>query len=429
MTTKRTGQVKYPYQDLPHKYPGDGREFIAPEHAPPLQLVDGADTLTHRIPYGSRESATDLGLLALGVQEWNRRREGRELDCRPHFYSLPQLWMNLNLADLRGLNLNGIDFTRMNLASTDLRGSSLIYARLTDTHIEFCDFTNAVLAGADLSITYCEETKFVNADLRRAILNASRVDLRGADLRSARIEISEAQISNAIMGYTILEDVDLKSLDGLEQVVHSGPSVLGTNTLRRAEGCAPESFLRGCGLSDWEILGAKLYDPNLSAAQIADIQADIFRARADSPIQISPIFISYSKADDQFVDRLEREFNVHGIRFWRDKHDLVAGRLETQLTRAIHLNEIILLVLSENSVKSDWVEFEAREAREKERQYGRDALCPIGLDMSWKTSRWSERLRMQIEDYNILDFSGWRDEAIFLRAFERLLKGLNLYYG
>ena len=38
-----------------------------------------------------------------------------------------------------------------------------------------------------------------------------------------------------------------------------------------------------------------------------------------------------------------------------------AGRLEKVVDRAMRLNPIVLLVLSENSVKSDWVEHEARK--------------------------------------------------------------------
>ena len=41
---------------------------------------------------------------------------------------------------------------------------------------------------------------------------------------------------------------------------------------------------------------------------------------------------------------------------------------------AIHINDVVLLVLSKHSTRSDWVEHEVRKAREKEKQTGKDAL-------------------------------------------------------
>jgi hypothetical protein len=87
-----------------------------------------------------------------------------------------------------------------------------------------------------------------------------------------------------------------------------------------------------------------------------------------------------------------------------------------------------LLVLSQNSVASDWVEHEARKAREKEKQTGKDALCPVALDDRWKTCRWPERLREQIMEYNILDFSNWQEPDEFERIFAKLIDRLAIFY-
>jgi hypothetical protein len=125
---------------------------------------------------------------------------------------------------------------------------------------------------------------------------------------------------------------------------------------------------------------------------------------------------------------MEAYLNRKGVRFWRDVHHSTAGRLERQIDRAIRLNPTVLLALSEHSVKSDWVEHEARLARKLEQETGRDVLCPVALDDSWKDCDWPERLREQIMEYNILDFSDWRDEDNFLRMFGRLLDGLDLFY-
>jgi TIR domain len=215
---------------------------------------------------------------------------------------------------------------------------------------------------------------------------------------------------------------------GLETVRHGGPSNIGFNTISNSNGGIPEPFLRGCGLSDWQIEDTKLYNPNLTNEEINDIQYRIHDLRVSRAFQINPLFISYSHADGTFVNTVEKHLNKQGVRFWRDIHDTVAGRLERQIDQAIHVNDVVLLVLSEHSTKSDWVEHEVRKAREKERQTGKDTLCPVASDDTWKSCRWPARLREQIMEYNILDFSEWQDLARFQRMFSRLLEGLNLFY-
>jgi len=79
--------------------------------------------------------------------------------------------------------------------------------------------------------------------------------------------------------------------------------------------------------------------------------------------------------------------------------------MEKQIDREIRQNPTILLFLSEHSFSSDWVEHEVRTARLLEKETGRDVLCPVALDDSWKDSEWEKRLMEQIMKYNILEFS------------------------
>ncbi|MBI4732291.1 MAG: toll/interleukin-1 receptor domain-containing protein [Chloroflexi bacterium] len=164
------------------------------------------------------------------------------------------------------------------------------------------------------------------------------------------------------------------------------------------------------------------------AKDVDDILYRIHDLRFSQALQINSLFISYSHKNSAFVDEMENHLNEKGIRFWRDTHDATAGRLEKVINRAIRKNPIVLLILSENSVQSDWVEHEARSARELEKELKRDVLCPVALDGSWKTCDWEARLREQIMKYNILDFSNWKDEAEFTKKFAKLVEGLDLFY-
>ena len=334
-----------------------------------------------------------LDILKQSIEVWNRwRRKNPKIT-----------------PDLSGANLVDAD-----LSGATLIGANLSQATLIGVNLSGRNFSSQNLSGADL-----RQADLSDADLRDA-------DLSGADLSSAGLR--DAKLAGATIDGTTFANNDLSCTRGLEVVEPVGPSHISTNTLVKSKGQISESFLRGCGLSDWEIESAKLYNPDLSNEEINNIQYKTHDLRVLQAIQISPLFISYSHNDVAFVDTIEKHLTKQGIRFWRDVHHAVAGRLERQIDAAIYLNDVVLLVLSEHSTSSDWVEHEARKAREKEKKTGKDALCPVALDDSWKTCRWPERLREQIMEYNILDFSNWQDDVYFQRMFGKLLEGLNLFY-
>ena len=122
-----------------------------------------------------------------------------------------------------------------------------------------------------------------------------------------------------------------------------------------------------------------------SDEQIADIlDVNIFRQRTEGPIFIGGIFISYSHEDSDFVDKLHKSLKGAGAPVWLDRHDMLAGSMENQVFRAIRLQDIVITVLSESSIESDWVEAELEAARQKEKAENRDVLCPVALDDSWQ---------------------------------------------
>jgi hypothetical protein len=194
----------------------------------------------------------------------------------------------------------------------------------------------------------------------------------------------------------------------------------------------PRDFLRGCGLSDWNIEEVSLYNQELSSKEVDQVLKNIYSLRTSQTLpkspQLSPLFISYSHADSEFVNNLGNCLTEKGIRYWRDIHDMKAGRMEKQVDRAIRQNPTVLLVLSKNSLASDWVEHEVKEARKLEKDMDRDVLCPVALDDSWKDSPWPKRVMEQIMEYNILDFSEWQDDRKFDEMFRRLIDGLELFY-
>jgi hypothetical protein len=269
----------------------------------------------------------------------------------------------------------------------------------------------------------------MEADLSSADLSGA--NLMGAILAEAnlsRAALSAANISNTTFYKTQLGDLDLCDTKGIDNVRHLGPSLISSSTLELSKGTLPELFLRGCGLSDWEIESAKLHQPGLSAKKGDAILYRLHTLRFGQAMQIIPLFISYSHKDEAFVDEMEKHLNDKGIRFWRDIHDTPAGPLENLLERAMRLNPTVLLVLSAQSVGSEWVELEAENAKELEKELGRYVLCPITLDEAWKDYAWEQRLRRQINKYSNLNFSKWKDKGEFTEMFGRLINELDLFY-
>jgi uncharacterized protein YjbI with pentapeptide repeats len=336
---------------------------------------------------------------------------------------------NLREGYLSEANLSGANLSAANLNAADLSGADLGGANLSGADLDAADLSGADLGGANLSAANLNAANLYRANLSGADLSDANLcvtDLREANFNKANL--NKADFNKAIAGGTVFGDVDFSETIGLDDVRHDSPSTIGTNTLRQSKRKIPVVFLRGCGLSDFEIESANFYDPDLSNQEINDILYKIYDLRARQSIQISPLFISYSHADAAFVDRLEVCLNEKGIRFWRDIHDAKAGRLEKQIEQAIRHNPTVLVVLSKNSTRSDWVEHEVRTARGLEKELKRDVLCPVALDESWKSSPWPERVMEQIMEYNILDFSKWQDEQVFGQMFVKLLDGLQLFY-
>ena len=359
-----------------------------------------------------------LEILKHGVEVWNKwRRENpdKEIDLAGADLSRAEL-LDVNLNDA---NLSKANFSEADLTLANLINSNLIFANLSQADLRIADLSGAILIEADLSMANIKGGSLKEADLSGVDLYET--DLSGVDLTNAGFKF--AKIRGTIFGNNVLNNI----ID-LDATIHSGPSFISTETLHMSKGKIPAKFLRGCGLSDWEIEAAELYNPELSNEDINQTLYKIYNLRAQQPLQISPLFISYSHADSAFVEKIEEHLNAKGIRFWRDVHHATSGRLEKQIDRAIRHNPTVLVVLSENSIKSDWVEHEVRTARKLEQELERDVLCPLALDDSWKESPWPKRVMEQVLEYNILDFSGWKDDVKFGMLFKRLIDGLELFY-
>jgi hypothetical protein len=88
----------------------------------------------------------------------------------------------------------------------------------------------------------------------------------------------------------------------------------------------------------------------------------------------------------------------------------------------------LLLILSEHSVASDWVEHEVEMALAREQEQKRTMLFPIRLDdavMEIKTG-WPAHIR---NTRHIGDFPNWKSHDAYQKSFVRLLRDLKASEG
>jgi hypothetical protein len=120
------------------------------------------------------------------------------------------------------------------------------------------------------------------------------------------------------------------------------------------------------------------------------------------------------------------------LRVWFAPEDIRAGqKLYEQIDRAIQVHDRLLLILSENSMQSEWVTTEIRRARRTEIEERRRKLFPITIVDFDKVRSWKcfdadngKDLAVEVREYYIPDFSNWKDHDAFEAAFNRLLRDL-----
>jgi hypothetical protein len=135
-------------------------------------------------------------------------------------------------------------------------------------------------------------------------------------------------------------------------------------------------------------------------------------------------FISYSAKDDDFAKRLHADLLDKGVPCWFAPHDLpIGGKILDEIDAAIRRRDKVLLILSEHSIKSDWVEDEVKTAYEEERKRRQTVLFPIRLDdvVMDTNEAWAAKLRA---DRHIGDFRSWKDHDSYKQSFDSVLLAL-----
>jgi hypothetical protein len=142
------------------------------------------------------------------------------------------------------------------------------------------------------------------------------------------------------------------------------------------------------------------------------------------PIDYYSVFISYSNKDAALAERLYADLQAQGVRCWYAPHGMQIGEpILSGIDWGIRLHDKLLLIVSESSVESGWVEQEVYLALARERIERRRVLFPIRIDDTVLESRQGWPAVVQ-DTINIGDFRQWKDHFAYQVAFARLLRDL-----
>lgn len=131
---------------------------------------------------------------------------------------------------------------------------------------------------------------------------------------------------------------------------------------------------------------------------------------------MTSIFLSHSWKDKFFVRELAKKIEGYGIKVWLDEAELKVGDSLTQkIGEAIDTTDFVGVVLSSNSVNSEWVQRELQAAMHKEFSKRKVVILPILLE--------SVEIPTFLRDKVYADFStSEKSES----SFPQLLKALGV---
>lgn len=368
-----------------------------------------------------------LKILQQGVRVWNEWREANPA-VMPDLVSASLAGGDFSEANLQAAQFCYTDLTKADLSFADFRSADLTGANLTGSFLKRVNLRQASLDSASLVEAKLYEAVLVGAylpgaNLRRAHLNSADLhfaDLSGADLTGAALDgahfdsanLENADLTHATVGFTLFLNIDLSSVKGMDTIFHRAPSSIGLETIHFSKGNIPAQFLRGVGAPD-------------------DFIKYIHSFR--TAFRYPSCFISHSNKDQEFASRIHADLQNNGVRCWFAPHDVQAGKkLHEQIDIAIKVHELLLVILSPDSINSEWVKTEIAKARKREVKEGERVLFPIRLNISWEElqnwecfdgDRGKDSAR-EIREYYIPDFTLWKNPDQYQREFQKLLRDL-----
>ncbi len=317
--------------------------------------------------------------LTKGAAFWNKWRSVQKIHA-PRLARTNFEGRSLEGANLAQADLSASVWKRCRLANASFRRANLVGIDLRGTDLSGVDFTDATLRGADLRAACLRNATLIGANLSGAAIE-------GADFDAARLR------------KTAFCDVETSKAENLERCWFVGKSYADIKTLASGQ-ATPRRFLEGCGVSQ-EF-------------------TDRLPLLVDSGSPTHSCFISFASEDVDIAAQLERELRADGIRVYFFPENIRVGdKVERKIFEAIDSHDRFIVLLSENSVASDWVKREVELGLRIEQKRRGDFLIPVQLGDDWSKSRkaWVK----QVKQRDLIDYRD-RSQNAYRLAYDRLFR-------
>jgi hypothetical protein len=338
-----------------------------------------------------------LDLLKQGADRWNRW-------YKEHYWGTAP---DLRRADLSNMDLSDVrlSFARLEEAcfsGSNLRRASFVKSRLTradlshtsleEAHLDRAWLLDANLQGAQLNAAKIRKASLARVNLDEAVLH--HANLEGTYLNGTTLLSTD--LSFARIGGNTFVNVDFSAAHGLETVEHTGPaSLVDMRTLLQSQGRMPEPFLRGTGFSE------KLMTSIHTVASLS--------------VEFPACLLSYASADRAFAQQLLDDLQAKGVFCRAEPYEATTEKLIT-----IHDKLLLLFSISTPDGNDMLLHSLLKEARVKAYWEASNIVRLISLDNTLQA-------RARVGPYRRImwptnDFSGWRDQDVYQKAFSRLLE-------
>lgn len=334
---------------------------------------------------------------------------------------------NLSESNLGGANLSNSDLTDADLSKSNLMWANLTVANLTRARLTHANLSVANLTGANLTMAELDGARLRGANLFGA--NLASANLYQAELVWANFSESfllGANLTKAVCHTTTFADCNLHEAQGLESVVHSGPSSIGIDTLMRMKDNLHLQFLQGAGV------------PESIIRYVSSPEAHHQR--------FYTCFISHCSADAAFADWLYQRFLTNKVRCWKyDESEVIGRPVWGNIGRASTHRDKVVIICSKDSLEQPAVQNEIERALQKEAWLAKEnhrradegkskgkevqlldthVLFPVRLDDYLK--RWKHERRQDLLQKEMYDFTGWESKPKEYEArVEKLLKAID----
>ena len=317
------------------------------------------------------------------------------------------LWRsNLSRTKFNDANMAGCTLGRTNLSNSALQAADLKGADLSFANLSYADLERADLSGTDLTQANLSWANLSGANLRDARMigtDLNMTDLTGADLRGATIvkaALDGTSLSMAVCGVTTFANCDLTRVIGLEDVRHTGPSMISLDTISRSRGQVPVRFLEGAGVA-----------PPLIAAQDAVRAAGLTHTR---------VLLLGSESDGELAAKVRASLAEAQVPSWimaaDDEAALQSG--ETNLDHAVYYDRLVLICSAESLENAHTSRYFSTLMNGSGSAPGQALISVAADDIFYQRD---DRLCTGLREGVVVDFRGWEDEDRYREAVSSLV--------